>query len=241
MMTNYAGRQVLNSGGLIILIPYLLSLLPLLLLNTYQNISLLLIILAALTIGGMLDDLLGDSSSKGLIGHICAFMQGNMSTGILKALLGSLTGFLLAWTKDTKLIHLLIDTCLFAFTVNLINLLDLRPGRAIKGFGLLLILTETFSRFSHIHFVLPVITLLVLYIKGEMKELYMLGDAGASLLGGILGFYWVSFLNTILKGIILIFIILLHLFAEFHSLSYYIEKYPFFKKIDALGRKYDDK
>ena len=43
----------------------------------------------------------------------------------------------------------------------------------------------------------------MLYIKGEMKELYMLGDAGASLLGGILGFYWVSFLNTILKGIIL--------------------------------------
>jgi len=236
---NYAGRQVLNCGGLIILIPCLIALLPLSILNL-NNFFVFITIMLSLTFCGLLDDLLGDSSFKGLIKHISALMHGRISTGIIKAFIGCLMGFLLALTRQKKLIPLLMDTILFALTVNLINLLDLRPGRAIKGFVLFLALTGILTRFTEIHFIIPVLTVLALYINGEMKEVYMLGDAGANLLGGILGYYWTSILSTTFKGLTLLLLIFLHIFTEFFSLSKVIERNPLLKKIDMLGRKYNE-
>ena len=124
--------------------------------------------------------------------------------------------------------------------MNFVNLLDLRPGRAIKGFGIMLLLISGLTWFSQIQFILPVISVLVLYIKGEMKEFYMLGDTGANLLGGILGFYGVLALTPIAKGCLLIALLFLQLFAEYHSLSAIIAEHPLLKKMDMLGRKQEE-
>jgi UDP-GlcNAc:undecaprenyl-phosphate GlcNAc-1-phosphate transferase len=90
-------------------------------------------------------------------------------------------------------------------------------------------------------YVMPIITVLMFYIRGEMEEVYMLGDIGSNLLGGILGFYGVLVLTPAIKGILLFLLLFLHLFTEFHSLSASIENIPLLKKIDMLGRKQEER
>ena len=93
------------------------------------------------------------------------------------------------------------------------------------------------SSFSEVQFILPPLMVLMFYTKGEMNENYMLGDTGANLLGGILGFYGVVTLAPIIKMLLLILLISLHIFAELHSLSKTIARMPLLKKIDMLGRR----
>ncbi len=234
---NYSGRQVVNCAGLLIFLPiFLVSLLVFLI---QPNLSQLIFVLMIplLTFTGLFDDILGDSSTKGLLGHTFALRKGEFSTGFLKALLAGVLGLLLAWANYKNLLIMIIDIFLFSLSVNTINLLDLRPSRAIKGFGLLLIIIATIAHFIKLHFILPTIIVLLLYIRGELDEVYMLGDTGANLLGGILGFYGVMVLHPIAKGILLILLFSMHLLSEFVSISKLIERTPWLYRLDMLGRE----
>ena len=235
---NYAGNQVLSSGGLLILIPCILSYLTYFLISPSPIMIVFIIMLPVVTFCGMLDDLLGDNLSKGLVGHIRTLLKyGNFSTGLLKAFVGILIGLLVAYTNYSGFYLLILDSLCFALSMNFINLLDLRPGRAIKSFGFLIMSYAVVSFFSDIQFILPALIVLIFYTRGEMQEKYMLGDTGANLLGGILGFYGVIVLKPIIKMLLLILLISIHIFAEFHSLSKTIEDVPLLRKIDMLGRK----
>lgn len=108
---------------------------------------------------GMLDDVFGDASAKGFRGHLGAMRDGSITTGGLKMIgIGMLAfyagaqvaagevpairglessspvaafQFIVAWVAATLVIGL---------AANLVNLLDLRPGRALKGYGALAVL-----------------------------------------------------------------------------------------------------
>lgn len=235
--TNYSGKEVLTGGGLFLLFPCLLGVVPFLFTGSYSSCLFYLMMVFSLTFCGMLDDILGDSTSKGLAGHAGIFLKGGISTGAIKALTGGMIGLLLAWSRYQGPLLFLLDTVCFALCVNLVNLLDLRPGRASKGFMFLLLSMIIVAHFKEIWAVLPAVTALSLYISGEMKETYMLGDTGANPLGGILGLYGVIALPMNPKAILVLFLISVHLLAEFQSLSKWIEAVPMLKKIDMLGRK----
>lgn len=233
---NYAGKEVINCAGLLIFLPLLLSALLSFLIQPNQTQLVFALMIPILTFIGMLDDLLGDSSAKGLIGHANVIRNGGFSTGFLKALVGGILGLLLAWIRYQSLLIMALDIFIFALSVNTINLLDLRPGRAIKGFGLILLIMAAMAKFAEINFIFPTIIILLLYIRGELKEIYMLGDTGANLLGGILGFYGVIVLQPITKGILLTLLFSLHLLSEFVSISKLIEETSWLYRLDMLGR-----
>jgi hypothetical protein len=79
-------------------------------------------------------------------------------------------------------------------------------------------------------------TFVVVYIGGELKEIYMMGDTGANLLGGIIGLYAVWQLNIAEAIVFLVFYLLIHIFAEFRSISGYIESNRLLNFIDCIGR-----
>jgi UDP-GlcNAc:undecaprenyl-phosphate GlcNAc-1-phosphate transferase len=237
---NYAGNEVLSAGGLMIMVPCTLAALMLFMYKSVPTYLLYALMMPILAFGGMLDDVLGDSSSKGLLSHVIALVNGKLSTGILKALIGCLIGFILARCRYSKFIIFLIDILLFPLCVNLINLLDLRPGRAIKGFGIVIIFMAAGAGFSELHFILPPAIALLLYTGGEMREVYMMGDTGANMLGGILGFYGVLVLSLPVKLLVLVCLGVLHIFAELYSLSGLIDKISFLKKLDMLGRNNEE-
>ena len=92
---------------------------------------------------GALDDLVGDSSSKGLKGHLGALARGEVTTGAVKILGLGLTGLATAALVDGRtrgharggaptLLDTVVGGAVVAGSANLLNLLDLRPGRALK-------------------------------------------------------------------------------------------------------------
>ena len=82
----------------------------------------------------------GGKVAKGLKGHLGALAHGQVTTGVIKSAgigASALAASALVGSKTTsvggKAADLALNTVLIAGTANLANLLDLRPGRALKA------------------------------------------------------------------------------------------------------------
>jgi len=200
----------------------------------------LILLLAALATGfvGTLDDAFGSQRVKGLRGHIGALVkEGRVTTGVLKLAVGSTLGLLIGWQVGHGPAEILLDIATVGAMMNLFNLLDLRPGRALKAFlfltALLLMLPLADSRGFLSMLAGAAGVLLVL----DLHERTMLGDAGANLLGGVLGVVLVLDLQVGARGVVALFAIILNLLSESISLSKVISTVPLFRIVDDLGRR----
>ncbi|MDQ1537432.1 MAG: hypothetical protein QOE58_1825, partial [Actinomycetota bacterium] len=85
---------------------------------------------------GALDDLVGNSSSKGLRGHLAAARRGEVTTGAVKVVglgaTGLLSARLIDRSRERSPVATLVGGAVIAGSANIVNLLDLRPGRALK-------------------------------------------------------------------------------------------------------------
>lgn len=237
MAVNYSGKDVVNGAGLLLSFSSLASSLLLLLIDYDSVYIMYFFMVLTLSFAGLLDDVLGDSSAKGISGHIRNLLRGGFSTGIIKAGTGLVLGIGFALNMYYNLIIFFIDVVLFVLCVNAMNLLDLRPGRAIKGWLIAVILFLLLGRFSQVWILLPLFAGICLYIRDEMNEIYMLGDTGSSLLGGIAGFYAVTALPLTAKVFFMLLLIAFHILTEHVSLSVCIENISILRKLDRLGRK----
>jgi UDP-N-acetylmuramyl pentapeptide phosphotransferase/UDP-N-acetylglucosamine-1-phosphate transferase len=185
---------------------------------------------------GLVDDLLA-GPSRGWRGHGAAVLAGGFSTGALKAA-GSLALACFALSgQGYSNGRYLLAVALLALTTNLFNLLDLRPGRAVKvlvvlGAGLMLGAWDARPLASLGLFAAPAL-FVGLY---DLRERAMLGDTGANLLGAVAGLWLVLTLGTLAQGIALAIVAALTLYGEFRSISAAIERIPPLRWIDSLGR-----
>ena len=146
----------------------------------------------------------GGKVAKGLKGHLGALAHGQVTTGVIKiAGIGAsaLAASALVGSKATsvsgKAADLALNTVLIAGAANLANLLDLRPGRALKA---TVLVAAPLSYFSCADAKTPAspasaqrllasglnaaaITALV----EDLQETTMLGDTGANAAGALLG------------------------------------------------------
>jgi UDP-GlcNAc:undecaprenyl-phosphate/decaprenyl-phosphate GlcNAc-1-phosphate transferase len=74
----------------------------------------------------------------------------------------------------------------------------------------------------------------------DLRELAMLGDVGASLLGALAGLWLVLSLDATGQAIALVVVLALTLYGEFRSLSAAIERTPLLRQIDSIGRNAPD-
>lgn len=146
----------------------------------------------------------GGKVAKGLKGHLGALAHGQVTTGVIKiAGIGAsaLAASALVGSKATsvsgKAADLVLNTVLIAGTANLANLLDLRPGRALKATVLVATPLSYFScaaakapaspasaqRLLASGLNAAAITALV----EDLQETTMLGDTGANAAGALLG------------------------------------------------------
>jgi hypothetical protein len=142
------------------------------------------------------------------------------TTGVLK-----LVGIPL-WALYTT--RSLSGAILVALSANVVNQLDTRPGRALKAFvtGSLLVRSRPGRA----------VALAVLIAPYDLREMAMLGDAGANALGAVLG------LNSVARftgwrrwgaiGALAGFTLL----GERRSLGELIEATPLLRELDSLGR-----
>ena len=81
---------------------------------------------------GVLDDLRGSAKRRGLRGHLGALAHGEVTTGTVKLAGLAVTGLGAALLEGGDPADVVINAGLIAGGANLLNLFDLRPGRAIK-------------------------------------------------------------------------------------------------------------
>src|SRR5580692_9766041 len=81
---------------------------------------------------GILDDLRGSAARRGLRGHLGALAHGEVTTGSVKLAGLAASGLGAALLEGGGPADVAVNAGLIAGGANLLNLFDLRPGRAIK-------------------------------------------------------------------------------------------------------------
>jgi hypothetical protein len=170
---------------------------------------------AATALLGLADDL-WSGPERGFGAH---FRRGS-TTGVAKAV--GIPAIALAATRSVR------GALLVALAANALNQLDTRPGRALKGF-----LAGAVAVRGLAAGYVPVAVLLAPY---DLREMTMLGDAGANALGAVLGYGSVGKLTA--RGQILSIAALaaLNVAGERRSLGALIEGTPGLSWLDRLGR-----
>ena len=197
---------------------------------------------------GTLDDLVGDSSSKGLRGHLDAARRGEVTTGVVKIVGLGVTGLTTAWIADRSRertgtppstgLATLVGGAVIAGSANVVNLLDLRPGRALKVVLLLALPLTVSRRGTRLSTVAASATAgsAMAALRDDLAGRSMLGDSGANSAGAVLGTALVA--RTGLRGRLLALAALtaLTLASEKVSFTTVIESSPSLRRLDALGR-----
>lgn len=189
---------------------------------------------------GALDDLAGDSSSKGFKGHLGALARGEVTTGAVKILGLGVSGLVSAALidradrADRSPLDTLVGGAVVAGSANLLNLLDLRPGRALKAAVLFGALT-TSSRSSAAAG--AAVGSAVGLLRDDLAGRSMLGDTGANSAGALLGSALVQRTGRRGRWAALGVLTALTLASEKVSFTKVIESTPGLRELDALGRR----
>lgn len=183
---------------------------------------------------GAYDDLLGSGQARGFGGHLRALRRGEVTSGVVKlagiglAALGA-TLVLGHGSGRSRLLDLALDSALVAGTANLLNLFDLRPGRAAKvtvllGAGLV------GSGAG------PVVGAALGCLPADLRARAMLGDCGANALGAGLGMAVAATLPRPARLAALLGVVGLTAASERVSFSAVIDRQPLLRRLDRLGR-----
>ncbi|CAN7412976.1 hypothetical protein [Knoellia sp. LjRoot47] len=213
---------------------------------------------------GALDDLAGDSASKGLKGHLGALARGEVTTGAVKIVGIGATGLAAAVLADrsasratsrsfgsrvgrvgraargsdpgASLLGTLVGGAAIAGAANLANLFDLRPGRTLKVTVLtgLPALLPPGSRGAAT--AAAALGAAAGTLPDDLAGRSMLGDTGANAAGALIGLAVVE--RTGLRGRLALLAVTagLTVLSEKVSFSKVIEGNDVLRRLDALGR-----
>lgn len=225
---NYRGRHVVFPLGVLLLAAsgIVLALEP----------TRWLVFLCGVGCLGLMDDLV-DARPRGWRGHGQAVLQGEVSTGALKA---AGTIGLAAWAAAGDGGHgfaLVADALVLALAAHLGNLLDTRPGRAEKALALTAaaVCAAAWS-LAPLEPIAPLIAPVAACSWLTLREHAMLGDTGASMIGGMIGIVLVSALAAPGTYLVLALLSVFAIYGEFRSIGSAVDRVPLFQRLDSLGR-----
>jgi UDP-N-acetylmuramyl pentapeptide phosphotransferase/UDP-N-acetylglucosamine-1-phosphate transferase len=186
---------------------------------------------------GLLDDLAGSGRARGFRGHVRAMAHGELTGGAIKALGGAAIGLVVGALWEGSLGPALLDAAIIALTANIVNLLDLRPGRAAKAFLIAwAVLAAVTWGSAYVVLSLPVAAATLLWLAPDLSERGMLGDVGANLLGAVLGAGVALSLTVRGRLVVLLALAVLTAASERWSFSRAINKVPPLRWLDRIGR-----
>src|SRR6266581_4058601 len=181
---------------------------------------------------GAYDDLAGSGDRRGFRGHLGALRHGEVTTGAVKLGGIGVTGVVSAALAGGSPVDVILNAGLVAGSANLLNLFDLRPGRAIKVAAVSGVLLGAAGQDS---VAAPLGAALAL-LPEDLGERAMLGDAGANALGAMLGASAAG-LSRPARIALLAGIAALTAASEKVSFTKVIERTPALRWLDMLGRR----
>jgi UDP-GlcNAc:undecaprenyl-phosphate/decaprenyl-phosphate GlcNAc-1-phosphate transferase len=181
---------------------------------------------------GAYDDLAGSGDRRGFRGHIGALRQGEVTTGAVKLGGVGVTGIISAVLAGGPPADIVVNAGLVAGGANLLNLFDLRPGRAIKVAAAAGVLAAPAGAIG----TAPPLAAALALLPEDLGERAMLGDCGANALGAMLGAAAASLPRPI-RIALLAGIAGLTAASEKVSFTRVIERTPALHRLDMLGRR----
>jgi len=202
---------------------------------------------------GCYDDLAGSGDRRGFRGHLAALARGQVTTGAVKlagiGAAGLASSFLLDCRDNGKgaesganvpplgrVADLLINAGLVAGGANLVNLFDLRPGRAIKVSLLASAALSLHGPAGRAEVAAPAGAAAVL-LPDDLAERAMLGDSGANAIGAMIGLAAASSLRRPSRLLVLGGVAALTAASEKVSFTKVIARTPALNWLDMLGRR----
>jgi UDP-N-acetylmuramyl pentapeptide phosphotransferase/UDP-N-acetylglucosamine-1-phosphate transferase len=206
---------------------------------------------------GVLDDLRGSGKRRGLRGHLGALAHGEVTTGTVKLAGLAAAGLGAALVEGGGPADVAVNAGLIAGGANLLNLFDLRPGRAIKvatlSAGLIAAGSalaggaaaaagppargHSHGRLAGLRAVAAPAGAALALLPEDLSERAMLGDAGANALGAMLGAAAAQTLPKRARLGLLAGIVALTVASEKVSFTRVIEATPALRWFDMLGRR----
>ena len=206
---------------------------------------------------GLYDDVVGarpeQKAAKGFAGHLAALREGRVTAGLVKIVgvgAAGLTAAALLAADPRVAAHprrqrhrslgrgldVLLGAAVVAGTANLLNLLDLRPGRALKS-GMLL--GAPLARGPYGGIAAGAVGAAAGLIQEDLEERVMLGDSGANALGALLGVSLAARTGPVGRAGVLAALAALTAASEKVSFTQVIQRTPGLRELDSLGRLAD--
>jgi UDP-N-acetylmuramyl pentapeptide phosphotransferase/UDP-N-acetylglucosamine-1-phosphate transferase len=199
---------------------------------------------------GFYDDIVGarpdQKSAKGFRGHLTALRDGRVTSGLVKiagvgaAALGA--ACLVETAGGTgrgrlgRVINIALGTGVIAGTANLLNLLDLRPGRALKAGALMSVPLLGGPGGGVVAGPLGAAAGL---LPADLDEEIMLGDTGANAYGALIGLAIARRSGIGGRAVVLAALAALTAASEKVSFTKVIASTPGLRELDAFGRRSD--
>ncbi len=184
---------------------------------------------------GLYDDLAGGRPGqqvKGFRGHLRALREGRVTSGLVKIVGVGAAGLVAAALLPGRRrpVDVLLGAGVIAGTANLVNLLDLRPGRALKA-GLAIGVPLPGG--------IPAATVgaCAALLPADLGEEVMLGDCGANALGALLGVALAGRTGPVGRAALLAGLAALTAASEKVSFTKVIQSTPGLRELDAWGRR----
>ncbi len=189
---------------------------------------------------GALDDLTGDATSKGLKGHLGALSRGEVTTGAVKIVGLAATGLVGAGLTDRGSgrgpLATLVGGAAVAGAANIANLLDLRPGRALKAVAIAAVPLTLPSSAAGAATAAAALGAALGAAPADLRGESMLGDTGANAAGALLGLALVERLGLGGRLAVLGVTVGLTVISERVSFSAVIDGTPVLRRLDRWGR-----
>jgi UDP-N-acetylmuramyl pentapeptide phosphotransferase/UDP-N-acetylglucosamine-1-phosphate transferase len=209
-------------------------------------------------VGGY-DDIVGarpeQRAAKGFRGHLAALRAGRVTSGLVKVAGVGAAGLAAAVIVDggprrRGVVDTLLSAGVIAGTANLLNLLDLRPGRALKA-GVIIAAPLTAGgwasggraagasggRTAGASVAAGALGAALGLLPADLDEQIMVGDAGANALGALLGTAAAARTGRWGRAALLTGIVALTAASERVSFTSVIARTPVLRELDALGRR----
>lgn len=243
---NYRGEKIVQGLGLFLLFHYLLFIIVLDAVHYGLNRSwfpfpsfvwLFLFMAFSLAAIGWVDDRWGDVTVKGFKGHLGRFFhKKEVTTGLLKACVGLFCSLVVCFPLSAGFGEYVLDALAMVLSMHTFNLLDVRPGRALKSYWLFTLILIPFFSAKGIHYlILPLLVSTLVLFRYDRLRLAMLGDTGSLTLGGSFGFQLIYDIPPILVALWVAFFFVLTFVAEKKSISGLIDNSRWLSKLDRWG------
>ncbi|HUR23028.1 MAG TPA: hypothetical protein VMZ73_04065 [Acidimicrobiales bacterium] len=187
---------------------------------------------------GAFDDVAGSDDARGFRGHLSALARGRLTTGGVKLLAGGAVALVaVAPFAGESATRLPADAALVALAANLGNLFDRAPGRTTKvGFSAFVILALATGGTTVLTGAAVIAGAAVGLLLDDLHERLMLGDAGANVLGGVVGIGVVTACAPATRNAVLVVVVVLNLASEVVSFGRVISAVAPLRALDGAGR-----